>query len=69
MCEGSTRRNAPVEVQSTNGRLVARVRLNSGDVILTSGGGGGVGGSGDRGSMRHGQQTGTIIDVDDYKVR
>ena len=62
MVEGATGRAAPVEVQSSNGRVVARVRLNSGDVVLSSGGGGG-------GSGRRGQQSGNVIDVDDYTVR
>jgi hypothetical protein len=63
MAEGATGRAAPVEVQSTNGRLVARVRLNTGDVTLSRGGGGGGGG------VRRGQQSGNVIDVDDYTVR
>lgn len=64
MAEGATGRAAPVEVQSTNGRLVARVRLNTGDVTLSRGSGGGGGGG-----VRRGQQSGNIIDVDDYTVR
>jgi hypothetical protein len=64
MVEGSTGRAAPVEVQSSNGRVVARVRLNSGDVVLSGGPGGGGGGGGRRQSG-----TGNIIDVDDYTVR
>ena len=61
MAQGATGRTAPVEVQSSNGRLVARVRLNSGDVTLTGGRGGG--------GPRRGQQSGNVIDVDDYTVR
>ncbi len=62
LAEGATGRVAPVEASSSDGRLVARVRLPTGDITLTGssmGGGGGGGGSG------------TVIDVDasDYRVR
>ncbi len=58
MVEGA-RGGAPVEVQAGDGRLVTRVRLPTGDILLDGRGGGGGGGGGQ------------IIDVDasDYRVR